>query len=85
MLLLTGFHGHAQFAESTQRDVRDAVSIAIETCGDSARLSGNYVIAMKWWRRAADRGNAAAQMKLAGLYEGRGGIPDRLYSSLQMV
>ena len=49
--------------------------IAIETCGDSARLSGNYVIAMKWWRRAADRGNAAAQMKLAGLYEGRGGIP----------
>ena len=65
----------AQLAESTQRDVRDAVSIAIETCGDSARLSGNYVIAMKWWRRAADRGNAAAQMKLAGLYEGRGGIP----------
>jgi TPR repeat protein len=57
----------AQFAESTQRDVRDAVSIAIETCGDSAR--------MKWWRRAANRGNAAAQMKLAGLYEGRGGIP----------
>jgi hypothetical protein len=30
---------------------------------------------MKWWRRAANRGNAAAQMKLAGLYEGRGGIP----------
>ena len=47
----------AQLAESTQRDVRDAVSIAIETCGDSARLSGNYVIAMKWWRRAADRGS----------------------------
>jgi TPR repeat protein len=65
----------AQLAESTQRDVRDAVSIAIETCGDGARLSGNYVIAMKWWRRAADRGNVAAQMKLAGLYEGRGGIP----------
>ena len=47
----------AQLAESTQRNVRDAVSIAIETCGDSARLSGT------------------AQMKLAGLYEGRGGIP----------
>jgi TPR repeat protein len=65
----------AQLAESTQSDVRGAVSSAIEVCGDSARLSGNYVIAMKWWRRAADRGNAAAQMKLAGLYEGRGGIP----------
>ena len=36
----------------------------IEICGDSARLSGNYVIAMKWWHRAADRGNAPAQMRL---------------------
>jgi hypothetical protein len=64
----------AQLAESTQSDVREAVSSAIEICGDSARLSGNYVVAMKWWRRAADRGNAAAQMKVAGLYEGRGGV-----------
>jgi hypothetical protein len=64
-----------QLAESTQSDVREAVSSAIEICGDSARLSGNYVVAMKWWRRAADRGNAAAQMKVAGLYEGRGGVP----------
>ena len=55
----------AQLAESTQSDVREAVSSAIEICGDSARLSGNYVIAMKWWRRAADRGNPSAQMKLA--------------------
>ena len=47
----------------------------MEYCGDSARLSGN-VIAMKWWRRAADRGTANAQMKLAYLYqEGRAGIP----------
>src|ERR1700747_2719246 len=44
----------AQLAESTQSDVREAVSRAIEICGDSARLSGNYVIAMKWYRRAAD-------------------------------
>ena len=44
----------AQLAESTQSDIREAVSSAIEICGDSARLSGNYVIAMKWWRRAAD-------------------------------
>jgi TPR repeat protein len=66
----------AQVAESTQRDVREAVSSAMEYCGDSARLSGNYVIAMKWWRRAADRGTTAAQMKLAYLYqEGRAGIP----------
>jgi TPR repeat protein len=65
----------AQLAESTQRDVREAVSSAIEICGDSARLSGNYVIAMKWWHKAADRGHAAAQMKLAGLYEGRDGVP----------
>jgi hypothetical protein len=68
--------GTAQVAESTQRDVREAVSGAMEICGDSARLSGNYVIAMKWWRGSADRGKAAAQMKLADLYqEGRGGIP----------
>ena len=46
----------AQLAESTQSDIREAVSSAIEICGDSARLSGNYVIAMKWWRRAAERG-----------------------------
>jgi TPR repeat protein len=66
----------AQLAESTQTDVREAVSNAIEICGDSARLSGNYVIAMKWWHRAADRGNASAQMKLAYFYgEGRGGTP----------
>jgi len=66
----------AQLAESTQSDVREAVSNAIEICGDSARLSGNYVIAMKWWHRAADRGNASAQMKLAYFYaEGRGGTP----------
>ena len=66
----------AQLAESTQSDVREAVSSAIEICGDSARLSGNYVIAMKWWRRAADRGNPSAQMKLAYfLGEGRGGTP----------
>jgi TPR repeat protein len=66
----------AQLAESTQSDVREAVSWAIEICGDSARLSGNYVIAMKWYRRAADRGNTSAQMKLAYIYgEGRGGIP----------
>jgi TPR repeat protein len=66
----------AQLAESTQGDVREAVSIAIETCGDSARLSGNYVMAMKWWRRAADRGDPSAQMKVAYLYEeGRGGTP----------
>jgi TPR repeat protein len=65
----------AQLAESSQGDVREAVSIAIEACGDSARLSGNYVIAMKWWLSAADRGNASAQMKAAYLYEeGRGGI-----------
>jgi hypothetical protein len=38
----------AQLAESSQSDIREAVSIAIEVCGDSARLSGNYVIAMKW-------------------------------------
>ena len=64
----------AQLAESTQSDIREAVSIAIEVCGDSARLSGNYVIAMKWWRRAAERGNTSAQMKLAYLYgDGRGG------------
>ena len=57
-----------------QSDIREAVSIAIEVCGDSARLSGNYVIAMKWWRRAAERGNPSAQMKLAYLYgDGRGG------------
>jgi uncharacterized protein len=38
--------------------------------------NGNYVIAMKWWRRAADRGNTSAQMKLAYVYgEGRGGTP----------
>jgi len=67
----------AQVAESTQRDdVREAVSGAMEIFGDSARLSGNYVIAMKRWRRAADRGTTAAQMKLAYLYqEGRAGIP----------
>jgi uncharacterized protein len=59
----------------TQSNVREAVSSAIEICGDNARLSGNHIIAMKWWRRAADRGNASAQMKLAHLYEGRGGIP----------
>ena len=66
----------AQLAESTQGDIREAVSIAIEVCGDSARLSGNYVIAMKWWRRAAERGNTSAQMKLTYLYgNGRGGAP----------
>jgi uncharacterized protein len=66
----------AQLAESTHSDIREAVSRAIEICGDSARLSGNYVIAMKWWRRAADRGNPSAQMKLAYfLGEGRGGTP----------
>jgi len=66
----------ARLAESTQSDIREAVSIAIEVCGDSARLSGNYVIAMKWWRRAAERGNTSAQMKLAYVYgEGRGGTP----------
>ena len=66
----------AQLAKSTQGDVREAVSIAIEVCGDSARLSGNYVMAMKWWRRAADRGDPSAQMKVAYLYEeGRGGTP----------
>ena len=62
----------AQLAESTQSDIREAVSIAIEVCGDSARLSGNYVIAMKWWRRAAERGNTSAQMKLAYLYVATG-------------
>ena len=66
----------AQLAESVQSDIREAVSIAIEVCGDSARLGGNYVIAMKWWRRAAVRGNTSAQMKLAYLYgDGRGGVP----------
>ena len=66
----------ARLAESTQSDIREAVSIAIEVCGDSARLSGNYVIAMKWWRRAADRGNPSAQIKLGHVYEGgRGGTP----------
>jgi hypothetical protein len=39
----------AQLAESTQSDVREAISSAIEISGDSARLNGNYVIAMKWW------------------------------------
>ena len=64
----------AQLAESTQSNVREAISNAIEICGDSARLSGNYVIAMKWWHKAADRGNTSAQMKLAYFYgEGRGG------------
>jgi TPR repeat protein len=49
----------AQLAESSQSDIREAVSI---------------VIAMKWWRRAAERGNTSAQMKLAYLYgDGRGG------------
>ena len=63
--------GTAQLAESTQSDVREAVSRAIEI-----RLNGNYVVAMKWWRRAADRGNTSAQMKLAYVYgEGRGGAP----------
>jgi hypothetical protein len=66
----------AKLAESTQSDVREAISRAIEICGDSARQNGNYLIAMKWWRRAADRGNTSAQMKLAYLYgEGRGGTP----------
>jgi TPR repeat protein len=66
----------AKLAASTQSDVREAISNAIEICGDSARLNGNYIIAMKWWRRAADRGNTSAQMKLAYLYgEGRSGIP----------
>jgi hypothetical protein len=50
----------AQLAESTQNDVRKAISSAIEICGDSARLNGNYVIAMKWWRRADDSGNTSA-------------------------
>ena len=66
----------AKLAEPTQSDVREAISRAIEICGDSARLNGNYVIAIKWWRRAADRGNTSAQMKLAYVYgEGRGGTP----------
>jgi TPR repeat protein len=66
----------AQLAESTQSDVREAISSAIEICGDSARLNGNYVIAMKWWRRAADRGSTSVQMKLAYAYgQGRGGTP----------
>jgi TPR repeat protein len=66
----------AKLAASTQSDVREAISNAIEICGDSARLNGNYIIAMKWWRRAADGGNTSAQMKLAYLYgEGRSGIP----------
>ena len=51
----------AQLAESTQSDVREAVSIAMEICGDSARLSGNYVIAMKWHRRADDRGGTLSR------------------------
>src|SRR6185437_3004308 len=73
-LLQTGFHGPPNWQNSSQGDVR--VSIAIETCGDSARLSGNYVIAMKWWLSAADKGNASAQMKAAYLYEeGSGGTP----------
>ena len=76
VLLQTGFHAPLNWQNSTQSDIREAVSSAIEICGDSARLSGNYVIAMKWWRRAADRGNPSAQMKLAYfLGEGRGGTP----------
>jgi TPR repeat protein len=66
----------AKLAESTQSNVREAISSAIEICGDSALLNGNYVIAMKWWRRAADRGNPSAQIKLGHVYEGgRGGTP----------
>jgi TPR repeat protein len=66
----------AQPAVSTQSDVREAISSAFEICGDSARLNGNYVIAMKWWRRAADRGSTSAQMKVAYAYgQGRGGTP----------
>jgi hypothetical protein len=34
----------AQLAESTQSDVREAVSSAIEICGDSARLRGRFEI-----------------------------------------
>ena len=66
--------GTAQLAKSTQMTF--AKPFPIEICGDSARLNGNYVVAMKWWRRAADRGNTSAQMKLAYVYgEGRGGAP----------
>jgi TPR repeat protein len=62
----------AQLIESTQGDVRRAASIAIETCGDRARLSGNYVIAIVV-AQSRDRGNASAQMKVANVYEeGRG-------------
>lgn len=75
-LLQTGFHGPPNWQNSSQGDVR--VSIAIETCGDSARLSGNYVIAMKWWLSAADKGNASAQMKAAYLYE-EGRVVSRVF------
>ena len=72
MLQQTGFQGPPN-SQIDPSDVREAVSRAIEICGDSARLNGNYVVAMKWWRRAADRGNTSAQMKLAYVYgEGRG-------------
>ena len=67
VLLQTGCHEPLSWQNQIQSDIREAVSIAIEVCGDSARLSGNYVIAMKWWRRAAERGNTSAQMKLAYL------------------
>ena len=68
-----GLSRTAQLGESSQGDVREAVSIAIEACGDSARLSGNYVIAIVV-AQSRDRGNASAQMKAAYLYEeGLGG------------
>ena len=83
VLLRTGIHGPLNWQNRVRVTFAKLFSSAIEICGGSARLSGNYVIAMKWWRRATDRGNVTAQMKRAHLYDGWG-HPYGLYLSLQM-
>ena len=74
VLLQTGFHGPLNWQNQLRVTFAKLFPVRLRYAA-IVHLSGNYVIAMKWWRRAAERGSAAAQIKLAHLYEGRGGIP----------
>ena len=43
--------------------------------GDAALSAKDYVEAMRWYRKAADQGNADAQITIGWLYDSAQGVP----------
>jgi TPR repeat protein len=44
-------------------------------CGKESYVASNDLVALKWWQRAANKGNSRAQFWLGKMYEGGDGVP----------